>query len=161
RSRPLMNVCVVGLWHQGIVGAACLADLGCAVVAADHDAEKVERLNAGRAPLFEPGLDELIQKGRASGALSFSADVGRSVEGCPYVLIMFDTPVNERDESDLTEILATVAEIALHLELGVVLYVTAQVPVGTCDQLAAIIAEKNPALEFGIAYSPENLRLGQ
>ena len=58
-----MDVCVIGLWHQGIVGAACLADLGCSVVAADHDASKVALLNGGKAPLFEPGLDELIGEG--------------------------------------------------------------------------------------------------
>ena len=79
----------------------------------------------------------------------------------PCVLIMFDTPVNERDESDLSEVLETAAEIAPELENGVVLYVTAQVPVGTCDQIAQRVRESNPSLNFGIAYSPENLRLGQ
>ena len=107
-----MKICVIGLWHQGIVGAACLADLGCSVVAADHDAKRIALLNSGKAPLFEPGLDELIEKGLRSGKLAFSSDVAGSVKGCPYVLIMFDTPVNERDESDLSEVLATAAEIA-------------------------------------------------
>ena len=156
-----MDVCVIGLWHQGIVGAACLADLGCSVVAADHDEGKVNRLNGGRAPLYEPGLDELIAAGLASGRLRFSGDVAGSVVGRPYVLLMFDTPVNDRDESDLSEVLATAGEIAPHLSDGVVLYVTAQVPVGTCDRIAGIIREANPSLQFGIAYSPENLRLGQ
>jgi UDPglucose 6-dehydrogenase len=156
-----MDVCVIGLWHQGIVGAACLADLGYSVVAADHDEGKVDRLNGGRAPLYEPGLDELLAAGLASGRLRFSADVAGSVVGRPYVLLMFDTPVNDRDESDLSEVLATAGEIAPHLSDGVVLYVTAQVPVGTCDRIAGIIREANPSLQFGIAYSPENLRLGQ
>ncbi len=156
-----MNVCVIGLWHQGIVGAACLAELGCSVVAADHDKTKIELLSSGKPPLFEPGLEELIEKGLRSGKLTFSSDVAGSVKGCPYVLIMFDTPVNDRDESDLSEVFATVAEIAPRLGNGVVLYVTAQVPVGTCDRIAQSVGEKNPALSFGIAYSPENLRLGQ
>ena len=132
-----MDVCVIGLWHQGIVGAACLADLGCSVVAADHDEGKVDRLNGGKAPLYEPGLDELIAAGLASGLLRFDRDVAGSVKGRPYVLLMFDTPVNDRDESDLSEVLATAGEIAPHLSDGVVLYVTAQVPVGTCDRIAA------------------------
>jgi UDPglucose 6-dehydrogenase len=156
-----MNACVIGLWHQGIVGAACLAELGVSVVAADHDAGKVERLGGGKAPLYEPGLDALIAAGLGSGRLRFSADVAASVEGCPYVLIMFDTPVNDRDESDLSEVFATAAEIAPHLQEGVVLYVTAQVPVGSCDEIARIIREASPSLKFGIAYTPENLRLGQ
>ncbi len=116
---------------------------------------------AAKRPLFEPGLDELIQKGLRSGKLTFSSDVAGSVKGCPFVLIMFDTPVNERDESDLTEVLETSVEIAPALENEVVLYVTAQVPVGTCDQIAQRVRETNPSLSFGIAYSPENLRLGQ
>jgi UDPglucose 6-dehydrogenase len=156
-----MNVCVIGLWHQGVVGAACLADLGCSVVAADHDEKKIGQLRTGKAPLFEPGLDELIQKGLRSGKLTFSSDVAGSVKGCPYVLIMFDTPVNDHDESDPSEVFATATEIAPRLENGVTLYVTAQVPVGTCDRIAQRISEKSPALSFGIAYSPENLRLGQ
>ena len=156
-----MNVCVIGLWHQGIVAAACLADLGHTVVAADPDAAKVGVLNSGRAPIFEPGLEELIQKGLSSGRLSFSSDVAGSVKGCPYVLITFDTPVNERDESDLSEVLATAVAIAPELEDGVILYVTAQVPVGTCDRIAQIVGAANPWRKFGMAYSPENLRLGQ
>jgi UDPglucose 6-dehydrogenase len=156
-----MKVCIVGLWHQGIVGAACLAELGCSVVAVDHDAERIASLNSGKSPVFEPGLDWLIEKGLAAGRLSFSSDVAGSVKGCPFVLVMFDTPVNSHDESDVSEVLATAAEIAPTLENEVVLYITAQVPVGTCDHICQIVRENSPSLSFGIAYSPENLRLGQ
>jgi UDPglucose 6-dehydrogenase len=131
------------------------------VIASDHDTKRIALLASGKSPVFEPGLDELIEKGLRSGKLTFNSNVARSVEGCRSVLIMFDTPVNEHDESDLSEILATAAEIAPKLESGVVLYVTAQVPVGTCDRIAESIRENNPSLGFGIAYSPENLRLGQ
>ena len=79
-----MQICIIGLWHQGIVGAACLADLGCSVVAADHDIKKIELLVSGKAPLFEPGLDELIEKGLRSGRLTFSSDVAGSVKGCLF-----------------------------------------------------------------------------
>ena len=118
-------------------------------------------MNSGKAPLFEPGLDELVQKGLRSGRLKFTADVANSVKGRRDALIMFDTPVDANDQSDLSEIFSTIAEIAPNLESDSVLYITAQVPVGTCDNIAAIIREKNPSLKFGIAYSPENLRLGQ
>lgn len=150
----MSDVCVIGLWHQGVVGAACLAELGHDVVAADYDAARVARLAEGRAPLFEPGLDALVGRGLASGRLRFSADVAGAVRGRPYVLLMFDTPVNERDESDLTEVFAAAADIAPGLDHDAVVLVTAQVPVGTCDRLAEIVGTK-------IAYSPENLRLGQ
>lgn len=155
------QVCVVGCWHQGVVGAACLADVGCDVLGADHDLPRVGALNAGKAPLFEPGLDDLLAKGLKSGRLRFTHKVADAVKGRPFVLLMFDTPVDENDQSDLSEIFSTAAEIAPHLQNDCILLVTAQVPVGTCDRIAATIREKNPSLKFGIAYSPENLRLGQ
>ena len=149
-----MKICIVGLWHQGIVGAACLADFGCSVVAADHDTKRIAILNSGKAALYEPGLDELIEKGLRSGKLAFSSDVAASVKGCSTVLVMFDTPVNDRDESDLSEILATADEIAPMLENDVVLYVTAQVPVGTCDRIAQSVCENNPSLTLWDCVQP-------
>jgi UDPglucose 6-dehydrogenase len=143
------------------VAAACLADLGFNVQAADHDADKVEKLAKGKAPLFEPGLDDLLRKGLSGGCLTFTNDLSAGVKGKPFVFLMFDTPVDEEDRGDLTEVLITADEIAPHLENGVVILVTAQVPVGTCDELARIIQKANPDLSFSIAYSPENLRLGQ
>lgn len=150
-----MKVAVIGLWHQGVVGAACLADLGCDIVAADHDEARIAQLNNGRAPLYEPGLDELIQKGLRAGRLRFTTDVAEAVRGRSLVMIMFDTPVNENDESDLSEISATAKEIGLCLEPDVVILVTAQVPVGTCDEIKTLLGTTR------VAYSPENLRLGQ
>lgn len=159
--RSSSSVAVLGLWHQGVVGAACLADLGYEVLGADRDAKRVEALNAGKAPLFEPGLDDLLRKGLDGGRLKFTSDVAAAVKGRPLVMVMFDTPVDENDQSDLSGIFSTAEDIAPHLAQDVVLYVTAQVPVGTCDRIAEAIRKKNPSLRFGIAYSPENLRLGQ
>jgi UDPglucose 6-dehydrogenase len=156
-----MNVCVIGLWHQGVVGAACLAELGHDVLAADHDAKHVALLSTGKAPLFEPGLDDLLKKGVDSGRLRFSTDVARAVVGRKMVCIMFDTPVDANDESDLSAIFQAAREIAPHLEKEASIYVTAQVPVGTCDEIVKTIKKINPGASFGIGYSPENLRLGQ
>ena len=156
-----MKVAVIGLWHQGVVGAACLASLGYDVVAADHDAERVASLSKGKAPIFEPGLDDLLQKGLHSGLLHFTIDVAGAVKGRRDVLLMFDTPVNDKDESDLSEIFLTAREIAPNLEDDTLLYVTAQVPIGSCDAIATTILNVNPKARFGIGYSPENLRLGQ
>jgi UDPglucose 6-dehydrogenase len=158
REPPL---CVIGLWHQGVVAAACLADRGHDVLAADRDGERVRRLAAGRAPLFEPGLDELVDKGLREGRLRFTNDLGGAVRGRRDVLLAFDTPVDERDESDLGEIFAVAREVAPVLAPDTILLVTAQVPVGTCDEIARAIRAANPGARFDIAYSPENLRLGQ
>ena len=156
-----MTIAVLGLFHQGIVGAACLTEMGHTVIGADPNAETIARLQTGRAPLFEPGLDDLLAAGIASGRLTFTTEYRAAVGGVPFVFIMFDTPVNERDESDLSGIFACVEEIAPALERGATILVTAQVPVGTCDRLAAIVAEKAPGLGISLAYMPENLRLGQ
>jgi UDPglucose 6-dehydrogenase len=155
------KICIVGIWHQGAVAAACLADLGFQVVGVEQDEVSVQNLNAGKAPLFEPGLDELLSKGIQAGNLSFTTSLKEGLSETRNVFIMFDTPVDENDEIDLSGIFATAQEMAPYLLPGSILLVTAQVPVGTCRQIAKIIQETNPQADFGIAYIPENLRLGQ
>ena len=125
------RVAVLGLWHQGIVASACMADWGYDVLGADHDDGKIARLNAGKAPLFEPGLDELLAKGMEGGRLHFGAHMAEAVHERPFVLIMFDTPVDAEDRSDLREIFETIDQIAPALQDGVTIHVTAQVPVGS------------------------------
>ena len=149
-----MKVAVIGLWHQGVVGAACLADLGYDVLAADTDRERVDRLTEGKAPLYEPGLDELLRRGLDSRRLQFTTDLSAAVRGRPNILLMFDTPVDDNDDSDLGEIRAAVSAIAPHLEPDAVILVTAQVPVGTCDEIQQMTRR-------AVAYIPENLQLGQ
>ena len=155
------KICIVGIWHQGAVAAACLADLGYRVVGVEQDQTRVQNLNAGKAPLFEPGLDDLLSKGIKSGNLSFTTSLMDGLSETHDVLIMFDTPVDENDEIDLSGIFTTAHEMARYVLPESLLVVTAQVPVGTCRQIAKIIQEANPKAAFGIAYIPENLRLGQ
>lgn len=151
----------MGLWHQGTVAAACFADLGYEVIAADADKEKIRELNEGKAPLFEPGLNELIKKNISSGRLKFSDDIPNSIKGIKNILIMLDIPVDENDKSNLTEFFKTCEEIAPNLEDDSTVVVTAQVPVGTCEKISEIIKARNSNAKIGIAYVPENLRLGQ
>lgn len=160
-STTSQRVAVIGLWHQGVVGAACLADWGHQVVAADHDFERIRALARGQAPLFEPGLDELIQSGVKSGRLSFTTNLEAAVSGCPVVLLMHDTPVNDNDDCDLSGIFRAVADMAAGLSSGVVILVTAQLPVSTTTELAKLLDQIRPGLRAHFAYAPENLRLGQ
>ena len=155
------KVCIVGIWHQGAVAAACLADLGYQVIGVDQDETRVKELNQGKAPLFEPGLDELLSRGIRSGNLSFTTSLEEGLLDTQNILMMFDTPVDENDQIDLSGIFATVRDMAPHILSRSILIVTAQVPIGTCDQIAEIISSTNPESRFGIAYIPENLRLGQ
>lgn len=156
-----MNVAVVGCWHQGVVGAACLADAGHRVIGFDSDAKRIAQLSRGEAPLYEPGLNDLLNMVIGDGRLSFTADPVAAVREASVVMVMHDTPVDENDMSDLSGIYLDVEAMADGLESDAVVYVTAQVPVGTCDRIAGVIKLRNPGWRGGIAYSPENLRLGQ
>src|SRR5271165_4010071 len=152
-----MKIAILGLWHQGVVAAGCLAGMGHDVVAADLDSGRVAVLRERRAPIFEPGLDDLLGREVAAGRLSFSNDYIAAVRDAQYVFAMFDTPVNDNDESDLSGIFHAFEVIAPVLAPQTIVLVTAQVPVGTCDALENLLgkAANGPT----IAYMPENLRL--
>ncbi len=156
-----IKIAVVGLWHQGCVAAACLAEAGYSVTAYDPKRETVAALRQGRAPLYEPGLEDLIAEGRQAGRLDFISDLAAAVKHASYVFITFDTPVDDQDQIDLTELFQTIEAMAPHLQRSASLLVTAQVPVGTCEEIIHRMRKVHPQAKFGLAYSPENLRLGQ
>ena len=155
------RVCVIGLWHLGCVTSACLADIGHVVVGVDKDSKRVADLNNGIPPLFEPGLPELIMQNLKRQSLSYTDNMEQALQAAGCVVIAFDTVVDEKDEVDLSEIFSLSTEMAKYLENDAVVVVTSQVPVGTCDKIKSLIHQGNPHLHFDIAYSPENLRLGQ
>jgi len=155
------KVCVIGIWHLGSIYSVCLADLGYEVTGVDMDEKRVAALNQGTPPLFEPGLQELITANIKANRLTYSTDLSRAVKGASCVLITFDTPVDDQDDIDLSDIFTTANKLAGCLEDDTVILVSSQVPVGTCEQIKAMIQKKKPGLKFDIAYSPENLRLGQ
>jgi UDPglucose 6-dehydrogenase len=159
--RENQKVCVIGIWHLGSVYSVCLADLGYFVVGVDKSLKVVQDLNKCIPPIFEPGLQELLTNNINSGRLSYTTDLSHALKGSSYVLMTFDTPVDENDEVDLSPIFDTGRELAKHLENGSTIIVSSQVPVGTCDQIKLLIKQNNPSLDFDVACSPENLRLGQ
>jgi UDPglucose 6-dehydrogenase len=164
-GKPLQKdgsqVCVIGLWHLGCVTAACLADLGYRVTGVDGDRKRIDDLKAGKPPVFEPGLAELVRANLDSGRLDFTTDLASGMKNAGFIYITYDTPVDDNDDVDLSEILAVAAEMAKSLEKDSVIMVSSQVPVGTCERLKAIVRKNNPAADVDIAYVPENLRLGQ
>ena len=152
---------MVGIWHLGSVVSACLADLGYTVVGVDQDASKIANLNKGIPPIFEPGLAELVQSNIDSHRLAYTTDLGYAVAGSDYVLITFDTAVDANDNVDLSEIFDTVIKLCQHIDNDTVIIISSQVPVGISEKVESVIRQNNPSLRFTIAYSPENLRLGQ
>ena len=152
------TVCVFGLWHLGCVTAACLASAGRRVVGLDPDRDRVSALRAGRPPIAEPGLPELIQAGQTSGLLSFADDPGAAIEGATIVWVTFDTPVDDQDRADTDWVRQHLESVRPHVRPGTLLIVSSQVPVGFTRRLEGDWQAFQPNLSF--ACSPENLRLG-
>ena len=149
-----MNVCVLGLWHLGSVTAACCAR-HFDVVGLDFDAANIQRLNAGQAPLLEPGLNELLGAGLAGKKLAFTTDPRTACAGADVLWLTYDTPVNDNDESDVDFVLGNLRRALPCLPDGALVLISAQLPVGTC----ASLEKEFP--QFHFACSPENLRLGK
>jgi UDPglucose 6-dehydrogenase len=148
-------VCIVGLWHLGCTYAACLAEIGYRVIGVDENPDVIQNLNEGRAPLFEPGMDDLISKGLHSGNLTFQTEIKTAAKNAGFVIIAYDTPIDEHDKADISIVLRTANRLKdLHMQ-GILL-VSSQVPVGTCEQLTKILRGS-----VRVAYVPENLRLGE
>ena len=148
-----MNVTVLGLWHLGCVTAAGLARHH-QVTGLDFDESVLAGLHAGRAPLHEPGLDELLAAGLAREALHFTSDVATTAD-TDVLWVCYDTPVDEDDCSDTDWVLDRLGRVLPHLRPGTVVLLSSQLPVGTSARLVAL----HPAIHF--ACSPENLRLGK
>ena len=149
-----MKIVVQGLWHLGSVTAACCAK-HFRVTGLDFDKIVVAGLNAGKAPLLEPSLNELITAGLASKTLSFTTDPKVACAKADVLWLCYDTPVNDKDESDVASVLAGLRKALRHLPDGALVLVSAQLPVGTCRALE----KEFPRFHF--ACSPENLRLGK
>ena len=153
-----MRVCVAGLWHLGCVTSACLAKAGHEVVAIDSDEQAVANLRRGKAPLFEPGLDDLIAEGLAAGRLRFDTDP-RAAKGAEVAWIAYDTPVDDNDVPQPAAVVERVMGLLPHISDGALVLVSSQLPVGTTRQLANAAGGQGRNITFG--YSPENLRLGR
>ena len=149
-----MRITVLGLWHLGCVTAACCAK-HFQVTGLDFDAANVAKLNQGQAPLFEPGLNELIAAGLAAKTLSFTTDAKAACANANVLWLCYDTPVNEDDESDVESVLGNLRRALAHLPKGALVLISAQLPVGTCAKL------EKEFPQFHFACSPENLRLGK
>lgn len=156
-----MNVCVQGLWHLGAVTAACLASVGNRVTGLDFDAGTIKGLAGGTPPLFEPGLEDLLKEGLASGRLSFSSRPEEAVRDIELLWITYDTPVDDDDHADIDYVVTQIEKTLSHLPAGATVLISSQMPVGSVRRLEAIAKTRFPEREIGFACSPENLRLGK
>ena len=156
-----MNICVFGLWHLGAVTSAGLAKVGHKVVGLDFDKEVVTGLQEGKAPLFEPGLNDLISEQIQSGRLSFICDAREALKNAQVLWMAFDTPVNEKDEADIKFLENIFKKVTPYLNEGIAIVVSSQAPVGFISKIEKEFVKKYPNKKCYFACSPENLKLGK
>lgn len=156
-----MKIAMIGTGYVGLVSGVCFSDFGHDVICVDKDPAKIEMLEAGKVPIYEPGLDELMAKNVAAGRLSFSGDLKSAVDGADAVFIAVGTPTRRGDgHADLTYVISAAEEIAHALTDYAVVVTKSTVPVGTNRQVKQTIAKANPDAEFDVASNPEFLREG-
>ena len=156
-----MKICVQGLWHLGSVTAACLASVGHDVVGLDGDSNNISNLNQGKAPLFEPGLDEMIQNEINQGHLRFVQSSREALADAEVLWVTFDTPVDEEDHADVEFVLGKIKSVLPELNDGTVVLISSQIPVGSIKKLEHFVKDNYIKKQICFAYSPENLRLGK
>ncbi|MEZ5541449.1 MAG: UDP-glucose/GDP-mannose dehydrogenase family protein [Pseudomonadota bacterium] len=156
-----MNVVMIGSGYVGLVSGACFAEFGADVTCIDVDQGKIDRLNQGIMPIYEPGLDDLVARNVAAGRLKFTTSYTPAVSEADLVFIAVGTPTRRGDgHADLVYVYDAARQIATHLSGYTVIVDKSTVPVGTARQVERIVREENPTADFDVASNPEFLREG-
>ncbi|MGQ9832042.1 MAG: UDP-glucose dehydrogenase family protein [Thermochromatium sp.] len=159
-----MDVTIFGTGYVGLVTGVCLAEVGNDVLCIDIDPHKIDLLNSGGVPIYEPGLDEMIQSNRKAGRLRFSTDAKAGVEHGLFQFIAVGTPPDEDGSADLQYVLAVARTIAEHMTEYRILVDKSTVPVGTADRVADTVREvlnsQGRTIEFDVVSNPEFLKEG-
>ncbi|PZX13481.1 UDP-glucose dehydrogenase [Palleronia aestuarii] len=156
-----MRIAVIGTGYVGLVSGVCFSDFGHDVICVDKDPAKIDRLERGEVPIYEPGLDEILVRNVEAGRLSFTRDLARAIDGAQAVFIAVGTPTRRGDgHADLTYVMAAAEEVAKAAKDYVVIVTKSTVPVGTNARVREVVAAANPELDFDVASNPEFLREG-
>ncbi|OQX09909.1 MAG: UDP-glucose 6-dehydrogenase [Desulfobulbaceae bacterium A2] len=157
-----MKITMIGTGYVGLVTGTCFAEFGHHVTCIDKIPEKIEKLQQGSIPIYEPGLEALVRKNTAEGRLGFTTEAAAAVPGADAVFLAVGTPTSRRGDgyADLSYIYEASREVAAQLQGYTVIIDKSTVPVGTARQVERIIREVNPAADFDVASNPEFLREG-
>jgi len=156
-----MRIAMIGTGYVGLVSGACFSDFGHDVRCVDKDVGKIEALERGTMPIFEPGLDSLVERNVRGGRLSFTTDLASAVQGAEAIFIAVGTPSRRGDgHADLSYVYGAAEEIAGAIEGPVVVVTKSTVPVGTGDEVERIIREAAPNAKSWVVSNPEFLREG-
>ncbi|MDQ1079558.1 UDP-glucose/GDP-mannose dehydrogenase family protein [Pseudoroseomonas cervicalis] len=156
-----MKITVIGAGYVGLVSGACFAEFGVDVCIVDTDASKIEALREGRIPIYEPGLDRLVEENARDGRLTFTTELTEAMQGAEAVFLAVGTPTRRGDgHADLTYVFAAAEQVAKAAEKPIVLVTKSTVPVGTGRRVKEIVRAARPDLEIEVASNPEFLREG-
>jgi len=159
-----MNITVIGSGYVGLVSGACFAEMGNSVTCVDIDSVKIEKLNQGIIPVFEPGLEQMVLKNVKNKNLLFTTNLGEAISDAEIVFIAVGTPMGDDGSADLQYVLAVAKSIGETMVKDLVVVDKSTVPVGTADQVKATIQKelelRNSDLEFDVVSNPEFLKEG-
>ncbi len=156
-----MKIAMIGTGYVGLVSGVCFSDFGHEVVCVDKDPRKIDMLERGEVPIYEPGLDELMAKNVSAGRLAFTGDLSSAVKDADAVFIAVGTPTRRGDgHADLTYVMAAAEEIAKAITDYTVIVTKSTVPVGTNRAVHDVVSKANPSAQFDVASNPEFLREG-
>jgi UDPglucose 6-dehydrogenase len=151
----------VGTGYVGLVTGACFADLGNRVTCIDIDEEKIRRLQEGRIPIYEPGLEELVERNVKKGRLRFTTDYAEGIDGAEFVFIAVNTPSGPSGEADMRDTQAAAASIAAAMTRPAIIVNKSTMPIGAGDWVSAIVSRNlTKDLSFSVVSNPEFLREG-
>ena len=157
----MKNICVIGTGYVGLVTGTCFADLGNTVVCVDINDEKIAMLKEGKMPIYEPGLEEMVERNVRAGRLSFTTSYSDGLSDSTFVFIAVGTPSGVDGEADLRYVRMAAEEIARTMTEPLIIINKSTVPVGTGDWVADIISRTQPKpIDFAVVSNPEFLREG-
>ncbi len=154
-----MKICVIGSGYVGLVAGACLAETGNDVCCADIDSRKIDGLKRNIIPIFEPGLDELVERNQREGRLFFTTDIPDAIADCEVIFIAVGTPPGEDGSADLQHVLSVANVIGRSITRDVIVVTKSTVPVGTAAKVSVEVA-KNAKFKFHLCSNPEFLKEG-
>ena len=157
----MRHIAIIGTGYVGLVSGSGISDFGHKVICADIAEEKIKMLQTGKMPIYEPGLDELVERNTKAERLSFSIDVGKTIRDSEVIFIAVSTPQSENGEADISAVTAVAKTIGQNLNSRKVVCTKSTVPIGTGKLVTSIINENNPEkMEFDYVSNPEFLREG-
>ncbi len=157
----MKQICVVGVGYVGLVTGACFSDLGNKVIALDVNEQRIENLNKGIMPIYEPGLEELVRRNVKAGRLSFTTDYAEALQGTEFAFIAVGTPSGVNGEADLQYVASAAESIARNMTAPLIIINKSTVPIGTGDWVADIVKRAQPQpIDFAVVSCPEFLREG-